>query len=119
MSDWLRAVLLLVGGWVLLVLLARRFPPGLLRDRLDASSIRRDRDGSIGSSGMIKQVRQLGQVWIERGRRRRFAETLSYKAGDTSRRYQSRQALSADGAMLMVRSRRGASALAGKVGPVD
>ena len=36
MSGWLRAVLLalalMVGGWVLLVLLARRLPPGLLRD---------------------------------------------------------------------------------------
>jgi uncharacterized membrane protein YkvA (DUF1232 family) len=36
MSGWLRAVLvavaLMVGTWVLLVLLARRLPPGLLRD---------------------------------------------------------------------------------------
>ena len=36
MSGWLRAVLvavaLLVGTWGLLVLLARRLPPGLLRD---------------------------------------------------------------------------------------
>jgi uncharacterized membrane protein YkvA (DUF1232 family) len=36
MSGWLRAVLLsvalLVGTWALLVLLARRLPPGLLRD---------------------------------------------------------------------------------------
>ena len=36
MSDWLRALLLavalLVGTWALLVLLARRLPPGLLRD---------------------------------------------------------------------------------------
>ena len=36
MSDWLRAVLLAValtaGTWALLVLLARRLPPGLLRD---------------------------------------------------------------------------------------
>ena len=48
MSGWLRAVLLLllVGSWVLLVLLARRVPAGLLRDRLKASSIQRDRDGS-------------------------------------------------------------------------
>ena len=36
MSGWLRAVLLgvalLVGSWAVLVLLARRIPPGLLRD---------------------------------------------------------------------------------------
>ena len=36
MSGWLRAVLLaimlMVGTWALLVLLARRLPPGLLRD---------------------------------------------------------------------------------------
>ena len=36
MSGWLRAVLLavalMVGTWTLLVLLARRLPPGLLRD---------------------------------------------------------------------------------------
>ena len=36
MSGWLRALLLavalLVGTWALLVLLARRLPPGLLRD---------------------------------------------------------------------------------------
>jgi hypothetical protein len=36
MSDWPRAVLLaiglMVGSWALLVLLARRLPPGLLRD---------------------------------------------------------------------------------------
>ncbi|MDF2744518.1 MAG: hypothetical protein K0S88_5895 [Actinomycetia bacterium] len=36
MSGWLRAVLLAValaaGTWALLVLLARRLPPGLLRD---------------------------------------------------------------------------------------
>jgi uncharacterized membrane protein YkvA (DUF1232 family) len=36
MSGWLRAVLLalalMVGSWALLVLLARRLPPGLLRD---------------------------------------------------------------------------------------
>ena len=36
MSGWLRAVLLaimlIVGTWALLVLLARRLPPGLLRD---------------------------------------------------------------------------------------
>ena len=36
MSGWLRAVLLavmlMVGAWALLVLLARRLPPGLLRD---------------------------------------------------------------------------------------
>ena len=36
MSGWLRGVLLalalMVGGWALLVLLARRLPPGLLRD---------------------------------------------------------------------------------------
>ena len=36
MSGWLRAVLLAValmlGSWALLVLLARRLPPGLLRD---------------------------------------------------------------------------------------
>jgi uncharacterized membrane protein YkvA (DUF1232 family) len=37
MSGWLRALLvavgLMVGSWVLMVLLARRLPPGLLRDR--------------------------------------------------------------------------------------
>ena len=36
MTGWLRAVLvavaLMVGSWALLVLLARRLPPGLLRD---------------------------------------------------------------------------------------
>jgi hypothetical protein len=36
MSGWLRALLLavalMVGTWALLVLLARRLPPGLLRD---------------------------------------------------------------------------------------
>ena len=36
MSGWLRALLvavgLMVGSWALLVLLARRLPPGLLRD---------------------------------------------------------------------------------------
>ena len=36
MSDWLRALLLAValaaGTWALLMLLARRLPPGLLRD---------------------------------------------------------------------------------------
>jgi hypothetical protein len=36
MSGWLRAVLLgvmlMVGTWALLVLLARRLPPGLARD---------------------------------------------------------------------------------------
>jgi uncharacterized membrane protein YkvA (DUF1232 family) len=36
MSGWLRAVLLavglMVGAWAVLVLLARRLPPGLLRD---------------------------------------------------------------------------------------
>ena len=36
MSGWLRAVLmavaLMVASWALLVLLARRLPPGLLRD---------------------------------------------------------------------------------------
>jgi hypothetical protein len=64
-DERLRAVLLLVGSWVLLVLLARRVPPGLLRDRLKASSIQRDRDGSR-IVGMIKQVRQLGQVGVER-----------------------------------------------------
>jgi hypothetical protein len=36
MSGWLRAMLLavalMVSGWALLVLLARRLPPGLLRD---------------------------------------------------------------------------------------
>jgi uncharacterized membrane protein YkvA (DUF1232 family) len=36
MSGWLRAVLLalmlMVGSWALLVLLARRLPPGLVRD---------------------------------------------------------------------------------------
>jgi uncharacterized membrane protein YkvA (DUF1232 family) len=36
LSGWLRGVLLavalMVGGWALLVLLARRLPPGLLRD---------------------------------------------------------------------------------------
>jgi hypothetical protein len=36
MSGWLRAVLLgvmlMVGTWALLILLARRLPPGLARD---------------------------------------------------------------------------------------
>jgi hypothetical protein len=64
-DERLRAVLLLVGSWVLLVLLAHRFRLGGCRDGLDASSIQRDRDGSR-IVGMIKQVRQLGQVGVER-----------------------------------------------------
>jgi uncharacterized membrane protein YkvA (DUF1232 family) len=72
MSDWLRALLLalglMVGTWALLVLLARRLPPGLLRDLASivpdcVTTIRRLR-GDPRVPRRAKVVATLAGLWL-------------------------------------------------------
>jgi uncharacterized membrane protein YkvA (DUF1232 family) len=72
MSDWLRALLLalglMMGTWALLVLLARRLPPGLLRDLASivpdcVTTIRRLR-GDPRVPRRAKVVVALAGLWL-------------------------------------------------------
>jgi hypothetical protein len=68
MRGWLRAVLLaamlMVGTWALLVLLARRLPPGLLRD---LAGIVPDGVTTSGGCAAIRGCRVGPKSWMAYG----------------------------------------------------